>query len=63
MNGSGGLVSKPNSVMNSGRLAGIAPPDFADRVSSNVPSELMFAIVIVFGLGSTVVGETFFVYG
>ena len=62
-NGSGGLVSKPNSVMKSGRPGGIAAPDCADRPSSSVPRLPMFAIVSASGFASATVGGTFFVYG
>ena len=62
-NGSGGLVSKPNSVMNSSRPVGIALFVFDARSSSSRPRLEMFAIVSESGFGSTTVGGTFFVYG
>ena len=61
-NGSGGLVSKPYSVMNSGRFAATLPVD-AESSSSSVPSSPMFAIVTESGFASRSVGERFFVYG
>ena len=60
-NGSGGLVSKPYSVMNSGRPAATLPPVLADISSSRVPSSVMFAIVSESGWGSRTFGGMFFV--
>ena len=59
-NGSGGLVSKPYSVMNSGRF-GATLPVAAAIWSSSSPSSEMFAIVSESGWGSRCSGEMFFV--